>query len=216
MKTNDRTELPKQDFIIRVHLTDGSVESFTADKAQGHKIWESTEPARLFASPRLVLAGENSKSVFVSAQVLRVDFLQKTHDCWQFPGGYADIVELSEAEFKKHVHLDQPELMAKREQPTPVGDLLVSFLKLRMVGGKALFLMVEFPVKLSAESQSFMQFMLSKTTVHMRLRGGGVGVVNLANLAAYTVYPGVAQIPADAWLVEPVLSSSDRNPGTPL
>jgi hypothetical protein len=49
-----------------------------------------------------------------------------------------------------------------------------------------------------------MQFMLSKGSVHMRLRGGGIGVLNLANLAAYTVYPGVAQIPADAWLAEPV------------
>ena len=53
-----------------------------------------------------------------------------------------------------------------------------------------------------------MQFMLSKGSVHMRLRGGGIGVLNLANLAAYTVYPGVAQIPADAWVAEPVFNSS--------
>ena len=49
--------------------------------------------------------------------------------------------------------------------------------------------------------------MLSKGSVHMRLRKGGIGVLNLANLAAYTVYPGVAQIPGDAWIVEP-----DPNP----
>jgi hypothetical protein len=73
-----------------------------------------------------------------------------------------------------------------------------------MRGGHPLFVMVEIPVKLPAESQSFMQFMLSKAAVHMRLRGGGIGVLNLANLAAYTVYPGVAQIPADSWLAEPV------------
>jgi len=35
------------------------------------------------------------------------------------------------------------------------------------------------------------------------LRGGGIGILNLANLVAYTVYPGVAQIPADSWLAEP-------------
>ncbi|PYV62551.1 MAG: hypothetical protein DMG97_40125, partial [Acidobacteria bacterium] len=66
------------------------------------------------------------------------------------------------------------------------------------------FVMIEIPVKLPAESQSFMQFMLSKGAIHMRLRGGGIGVLNLANLAGYTVYPGVAQIPADAWLAEPI------------
>jgi hypothetical protein len=73
-----------------------------------------------------------------------------------------------------------------------------------MRGGNPIFVMVEIHAKLPAESQSFMHFMLSKGAVHMRLRSGGIGVVNLASLAAYTVYPGVAQIPTDAWLAEPV------------
>ena len=45
----------------------------------------------------------------------------------------------------------------------------------------------------------------------LKLRGGGIGVLNLANLAAYTVYPGVAQIPADAWLAEPSHSRKRRD-----
>jgi len=65
--------------------------------------------------------------------------------------------------------------------------------------------MAEFPVKLPAESQSFMQFLLSKGGFHMRLRGGGTGVVNLAHLASYTAFPGVAQVPTDTWIAEPVL-----------
>src|SRR2546426_9130480 len=189
---------------IRFHLTDGSIHSFVqTDDAAARKIREGVDPARLFARPRIVIGSEHSKAVFVSAETIRVDFVQDSFQCWEFPGGYSDIVELSEEEFRNHAHLEQPALMVKREQPTPVGDLLVSFVKLQMRGGRPVFVMVEVPVKLPAESQSFMQFMLSKTTVHMRLRGGGVGVLNLANLAAYTVYPGVAQIPADSWLAEP-------------
>ncbi len=64
--------------------------------------------------------------------------------------------------------------------------------------------MIEFPVKLPAENQSFMQFLLSKGGFHMRLRGGGIGVVNLSHLAGYTVYPGIAQVPVDTWLAEPL------------
>ena len=194
---------------IRVHLTDGSVHSFAqADNVLARKIWDGVEPARLFARPRIVVGSEHSKAVFVSAEIVRVDFLHDGLQCWEFPGGYSDIVELSEEEFRDHAHLDQPALMAKREQPTPTGDLLVSFVELHMRGGRPLFVMVEVPVKLPAESQSFMQFMLSKAAVHMRLRGGGIGVLNLANLAGYTVYPGVAQIPADSWLAEPTPSPS--------
>ena len=195
---------------VRVHLTDGSVHPFftTADAA-AKRLWDAIEPARLFLPHRIVIGSEHSKAVFVSSEIVRIDFIQDSFHCWKFPGGYSDIVELSEAEFRKHAHLDRPELMVRREQPTPVGDLLVSFLRLHMRGGRPLFVMIEAPVKLPAESQSFMQFFLSKGSVHMRLRGGGTGILNLANLAGYTVYPGVAQIPADAWLAEPEQNTPD-------
>jgi len=189
---------------IRFHLTDGSVQTFgQTDEIVTGRIWDSIDPSRLFARGRLVVASEHSKTVFVSSEILRIDFLKENCECWEFTGGYSDLVELSEAEFRKNARLDQPELMAKRDHPTPVGDLLVSFLKLHMRGGRSLYVMVELPVKLPVENQSFMQFFLSKGSFHMRLREGGIGVVNLANLVAYTVYPGVAQVPGDSWLAEP-------------
>jgi hypothetical protein len=134
--------------LVRVQLTDGSVESFApADEARAEKIW------------------------------------------------------------RKRAHLDPSELMSKRERSTPVGDLLVSFLKLQFRSSPPIFLMTEFSVKLPAENQSFMRFLLSKTGFHMRLPSGGVSVVNLANLAGYTVYPGVAQIPSDARLAERITTA---------
>jgi hypothetical protein len=204
MSTKPQTKATKAVLTIRFHLTDGSVQPFVInDTLAAEKIWDAIDPARLFARPRMVIGSEHSKAVFVSSEIVRVDFIQDSFQCWEFPGGYSDIVELTQAEFRNHAHLDQPELMVKREHPTPVGDLLVSFVKLHMRGGRSVFVMVEVPVKLPAESQSFMNFMLSKGSVHMRLRGGGTGILNLANLAGYTVYPGVSQIPADSWLAEP-------------
>lgn len=209
MKINDPATAPQPSFGIRVHLTDGSVESFAqADAVAAQKLWDQIEPSRLFVQSRLVLAGEHSKSVYVTAQIVRVDFIQESNECWEFPGGYADIVELTEEDFRKNAHLDEPEKMARRNEPTPVGDLLVSFVQLHLAGGQPLFLMIEFPVKLPIENHSFMQFMLSKGSFHMRLCGGGIGVVNLANLLGYTVYPGVAQVPVDTWIVEPILKKS--------
>jgi hypothetical protein len=196
--------------IVRIHLSNGSIESFIqADESTARKIWDSIDPVRLFAQQRVVIAGTHSKSVFVGPEILRIDFVQQFCPCWEFPQGYSDVVELSEADFRKHSHLDQPELMPKREQHTPVGDLLVAFLQLRFTNSAPLFLMTEFSVKLPADNQSFMRFFLSKTGFHMRLRGGGVGVVNLAQLASYTVYPGIAQVPSDAWPAEPITAMSD-------
>jgi hypothetical protein len=127
--------------------------------------------------------------------------------CWKFPEGYSDVVELSEADFLKNAHLDEPKLMKNREERTPVGDLLVSFLKLDFRAAAPLYLMMELSVKLPAENQSFMRFLLSKTGFHMRLRGGGVGVVNLAQLSCYTV-AGVAQVPSDTRPAEPLSIST--------
>jgi hypothetical protein len=196
---------PATGMIVRIHLEDGSVESFVqTDEPTAKKIWDAIDPVRLFGQQRVVIAGDYSKSVYVGSAIVRIDFVQHFCPCWQFPEGYADVVEISEAEFQKRTHLDHPEQMPKREQCTPVGDLLVSFLKLQFRNSAPLFLMAEFSVKLPAENQSFMRFLLSKTGFHMRLRGGGVGVVNLAQLAGYTVYPGVAQVPVDTWPAEPV------------
>jgi hypothetical protein len=211
MTTTTQPDETKAALTIRFHLTDGSVHSFVQpDGAPARALWEGIDPTRLFARPRIVIGSEHSKTVVVSAEIIRIDFVQDAFQCWQFPPGYADIVELSEEEFRKRARLDQPEMMARRDEPTPAGDLLVSFVKLQMRGGRPLFAMVEIHAKLPAESQSFMQFMLSKASVHMRLRGGGIAVVNLANLAAYTVYPGLAQIPADAWLAEQVPNPTPR------
>ena len=179
-----------------------------ADEATARKIWQAIDPVRLFAQQRVVIAGTYAKSVFVGSEIVRIDFVQQFCPCWEFPQGYSDVVELSEADFRKHAHLDEPELMPKREQGTPVGDLLVSFLQLQFRNSAPLFLMTEFSVKLPVENQSFMRFLLSKTGFHMRLRGGGIGVVNLAHLAGYTVYPGVAQVPSDTWAAEPVSNTS--------
>jgi len=207
MKTNHIAEAQKPALVIRIHLTDGSVESFgQMDEAEADKLWEKIEPSRLFSQTRLVLAGEHSKSVYVTTQIVRVDFVREGNECWEFPGGHSDIVELTEEDLRRHAHLDQQEMMANWNEPTPVGDLLVSFLKLHLAGGKPLFLMVEIPVKLPVENHSFMHFMLSKGGFHMRLREGGIGVVNLENLLGYDVYPGVPQIPGDTWLIEPLVN----------
>lgn len=197
---------------LRIHLSDGSVESFfQADKAKAQQVWSSIEPAHLFAQQRLAIAGTYSNSVFVCSEIVRLDLFEPTCPCWQFPDGYSDIVEISEADFRKNTYLDRPELMPRREHPTPVGDLLISFVKLHFRNIPPIFLMAEFPARLPAESQSFMRFMLSKTGFHMRLGGGGVGIVNLAHLSGFTAYPGVAQTPLDSWQAEPVAVKSSRS-----
>src|SRR2546429_9224158 len=105
MKTDPQKNPSKPALTIRFHLTDGSVHSFVqADDTAAQKLWDGVDPARLFARPRMVIGSGHSKAVFVSAETVRVDFLQDSFQCWELPGGYSDIVDLLEGEFANEAH----------------------------------------------------------------------------------------------------------------
>ena len=186
---------------IRFQFVDGSVANFfQSDPEIAENIWSRINVAYLFTRPRIVIADDYSKSVFLSSQINRIDFLFDGSDFSKIPTDHAELVELGEEEFREHVPLDDPARMEKRVQPRRVGDLLVSFLHLRMRGGSNVYLMNEALIKLPVENHSFMQRLLSGGCYSIRLQGGGHGFLNLSNLIGYTVYPGVPEIPSDSWI----------------
>lgn len=194
---------------IRIHFADGSKETFVQPDAEiSESILQQIIPSHLFAQTRIVVADDYSKSVFVCSQINRIDFVNDGDGFANIPDDHADIVELTEAEFRKHVPLNHSSRLQKRRQRRRAGDFLVSFLNLRMRGGSHVYLMNETLVKLPADSQSYMQRLLSKGALAIRLPGGGQGFLNLANLISYTVYPGVAEVPADTWMAQPFRSSA--------
>ncbi len=193
---NDTTPLE-----IRFQFVDGSMTSFLQpDPKLAENIWRRINVSHLFTRPRIVVADDYSKSVFLSSQINRIDFVFEGSDFSQIPNDHADLVELSQEEFRAHVPLDDPARLERRVQPRHVGDLLVSFLHLRMRGGSHIYLMNETLIKLPVDNHSFMQRLLSGGIYSIRLRGGGQGFLNLSNLLGYTVYPGVPEIPSDSWI----------------
>jgi len=205
MKTLLRTKPdPKQNeaaLEIRFEFVDGSVANFfQPDPDIADKIRSRINAANLFAQPRIVIADDYSKSVFLASQINRIDFVFEGSDFSQIPNDHADLVELSEAEFRARVPLAEPARLERRVQPRHVGDLLVSFLHLRMRGAINVYLMNETLVKLPVDNHSFMQRLLSGGGYSIRLQGGGQGFLNLSNMLGYTVYPGVPEIPGDSWI----------------
>ena len=186
---------------IRFQFVDGSVANFFQHEPEiAENIWSRISVASLFTRPRIVIADDYSKSVFVCSQINRIDFVFAGSDFSQIPRDHADLVEISAEDFRAHVPLQDPARLERREQPRRVGDLLVSFLHLRMRGGSNIYLMNEALLKLPVDNQSFMQRLLSGGGYSIRLQGGGQGFLNLSNLLGYTVYPGVPEVPFDTWM----------------
>ncbi|HUL51345.1 MAG TPA: hypothetical protein VLU94_02045 [Candidatus Nitrosotalea sp.] len=189
---------------IRFEFIDGSKEIFVqTGPEQGEIIEGRVNGSNLFSHARIVVADDYSKSVFVCSQINRVDLVGNSSGFRGIPPDHSDLVELTESDFRRHVPLDNPSRLQKREQPRQVGDLLVSFLHLRMRGASHVYLMNEALIKVPAENQSYMQRLLSKGIFRIRLPRGGQGFLNLQNLIGYTVYPGAAEIPADSWIAQP-------------
>src|SRR2546422_7481288 len=171
---------------IRFQFVDGSVANFfQSDPEIAENIWSRINVAHLFTRPRIVVADDYSKSVFLASQINRIDFVFEGSDFSKIPHDHADLVELSQEEFRAHVPLDDPARLERRVQPRHVGDLLVSFLHLRMRGGSHIYLMNETLVKLPVDNHSFMQRLLSGGIYSIRLQGGGQGFLDLSNLIGY-------------------------------
>jgi hypothetical protein len=202
-KTHEkRTRRPALE--IRFRFVDGSSQIFTqANTKAANGILRRINPSHLFNQSRIVVADAYSKSVFVCSQLNRVDLVFDAPGFCEIPYDHVDLVELTEAEFNKHVPLNEPARLERRDQQRQAGDLLVSFLHLRMRGGSQVYLMNEVLLKLPLENHSFMQRLLSKGVYSIRLGGGGLGVLNLQNLIGYTVYPGVSEVPGDTWMAQP-------------
>src|SRR6266404_4729007 len=140
---------------IRFQFVDGSEETFIQhDAERAENFLNVINPAHLFNQSRIVIADDYSKSVFVCSQINRIGFFFQGHGFSHIPADHADLVELTEAEFRKHVPSSNPSGIQKRTQDRRVGDLLVSFLNLRMRGGSHAYLMNETLVKLPSDNHS--------------------------------------------------------------
>src|SRR5437667_6213504 len=162
---------------IRFQFVDGSVANFfQSDPEIAENIWSRINVAHLFTRPRIVVADDYSISVFLASQINRIDFVFEGSDFSKIPNDHAELVELSEEDFRARVPLEDPSRLERRAQPRHVGDLLVSFLHLRMRGDSHIYLMNETLVKLPVDNHSFMQRLLSGGSYSIRLPGWWTGI----------------------------------------
>ena len=185
---------------IRIQGANGSVKTFVQeDQSLASRILDGLHPARMFATGKITIAGEYSLTAFMASKITRIDFISDGFACWDFPPEVSDLVELSEDEFHQRLRQNGSAQMEKREKPQTPGDYAVRFLNVEMLGGQQIFLAIEIIVELPAERLNKIHFLLSAPALHFRLRQGGVGVLNLANMVRFTTYPGPGRAPSDAW-----------------
>src|SRR5437016_6114726 len=77
---------------IRFQFVDGSVANFfQSDPEIAENIWSRINVAHLFTRPRIVVADDYSKSVFLASQINRIDFVFEGSDFSKIPNDHAEL-----------------------------------------------------------------------------------------------------------------------------
>src|SRR5678815_3646818 len=99
------SEAPRYALEIRFHFVDGSRETFIqrdAAAAERTRNQINAQP-NFYHQPRIVVADDYSKSVFVCSHINRIDLIFGDPALARIPPDHLDLVELSEAEFRQLV-----------------------------------------------------------------------------------------------------------------
>jgi hypothetical protein len=185
---------------IRIHTDSGSVETFFQDNpGLVTPIFKGIQSTKVFATEIITIAGDYSLTTFVTSRLIRVDFIGEDLPAWKHPADIADVVELSEDEFRERSHLSDPSGLEPRRSPKKTGESAVVFADVDMKGGSRIFLAAKIKVGLPAERLQRLRTLFSATAAHFRLRQGGLSILNLKNLVRSTFNPGPDITPADAW-----------------
>ena len=196
---------------IRIHTCGGSVETFFQDDpALVARTMKGIQSTKVFTGPVITIAGDYSLTTFVAEQVNRVDLIGEDLPLWKFPTDILDVVELSEEEFRKGSHLDDPVQMERRRTPKQTGNSAVVFVEVDTVGGTRIFLEAKIQVGLPAERLQRLRTLFSAAAVHFRMRQGGVAILNLNNLVRFTLNPGPDVTPSGAWPAHHLESRRER------
>jgi hypothetical protein len=138
-------------------------------------------------------------TTFAASNVARIDLGYQRFSDWRFPRGIRNIVELTEPEFLYHASLFDLEDLERQRQPRRAGGPVVGFLDIEMLGGRHVFLKIMAVEELPADRLQRIHSFLAAPSLSFRLQSGGLAIVNLAHVLRFTVYPGPAEVPTDAW-----------------
>jgi hypothetical protein len=195
---------------ILFHFADGSTRQFAqGDLSETQSIFDSLHRGKLFTQPSLVISSEQSVTAIAPALITRLDMAVAEDDMPEWLLNFdADAPQVQKWEvdpeqFQDFVQLQQNNLLSGENEPQIV------FEEIRLVGGACCFIEVHLPgnaFEMSGEGSLGQRRHLHSafTASHYACRrlGGGICILNPAQIVSYTFYPGL-EPPSNAWRAEP-------------
>ncbi|MBX7247034.1 MAG: hypothetical protein K1X53_16165 [Candidatus Sumerlaeaceae bacterium] len=183
---------------VQFYLTNGKVARFTVETGW---IMENVHPNKLFSQPQIVVATPSSLAAFPSHHVALVDIATERQLGWAFPPEVSDIRLVSVEYFleqTQNIRTDRPE-------PPKAGESAKGHVVAELAGVEPLHLEYSTIVRGKLDQRMVVNQLLSQPALLARREDDkGMTLLNIANLARLTFYPGPPERPTTAWPAQSV------------
>jgi hypothetical protein len=197
-KKDDMNDQHSQ-LLIRTYETDGSVQTIAQnDPELVGRILSGLNPAALLNGNGI----GNSGSALRPRPFARVDLITDRLSVWDFPFVLGAPVELAESEFANHLQQPGRWKLAAGQSDIPV------FLNVAMATGQHCFFEMEVAGGWSALNMNRLRSIFKAPHLIFGLRPDGIGILNLAKMAHFSVYPEPPDAVAETHSAH---SAMDRN-----
>jgi len=184
---------------IHISLTNGTVHRFAQpDHLAFAKYLVHLQPAKVFTTTQILLAGTNSMHGFHVSGVERIDLLvDSLPDYWTAPPHLVQTEELTRSEFESIVGTTPKGSLSHSKAAE--GDIVASYAEIELASGNRAYIRLHIRVRNAIEQKNTIQHILSQSAMWFRRAERGFVLLNVANIVRYGLYPGPAVAPATAW-----------------
>lgn len=173
-----------QDLTIDICTEDGARTRFVqTDKASAEATLRQLVSPRLFTPPLLTLASEQSTSAIPTRTIDMILARAASPPPLPLPGGWVDAVEVTDEALAN---------LAAWEASAAAEDKHVMLAEIHMIGDWMIRLKLETIIPASVQEERHLwNHFLDLLAIPFRLKAGGIGVINPANIVRATVCPPV-------------------------
>ena len=205
--------MPQSLLEIHIHLADGSLSKFAQyDPESVRTILSHIQHEKIFSQPSLVIASTGSVTAIPPALITRLDLVmeEKNIPDWLLQLD-SPVLEKWEVTLEQFRHFARPGAINLLQEAARDVNQKIFFEDIRLMGGARCLMEVQLSAELEVEDPTafgwrrHLHSAFSLPHLSCRRLGGGVCILNPAQIVSYTFHPGL-EPPANAWPAQPVLT----------
>jgi hypothetical protein len=197
---------------IYVHTADGEEHRFYVDDQQEiNRQLQQLVPGKLYMQKQFIVAGSYFMAGFSSAEVTRVDFTHKLFETKIPPSEGREISEISDKEMARRClpRFNDPK---RSEINTRPGELLETYGEFGTVDGKRVCCRITAKAGGPLDQRQFVQNITMGQGFTIRRMGGGLIILNPELISRWALYPGLPEVPTNAWKAHRLEHQVDAHP----